>query len=85
MLSTPWLFGNVFITFQPSRGWEDAKNYHDLSPRETARLAMQREQAAARDLAAVPALPSLLPGLQKNPVFRAVRSLSVPMKASLLL
>ena len=24
-------FGNVFITFQPSRGWEDAKNYHDLT------------------------------------------------------
>ena len=24
-------FGNVFITFQPSRGWEEIQNYHDLS------------------------------------------------------
>ena len=24
-------FGNVFITFQPSRGWEEVKNYHDLT------------------------------------------------------
>ena len=24
-------FGNVFITFQPSRGWEEVQNYHDLS------------------------------------------------------
>lgn len=23
-------FGNVFITFQPSRGWEEVQNYHDL-------------------------------------------------------
>ena len=23
-------FGNIFITFQPSRGWEEATNYHDL-------------------------------------------------------
>ena len=23
-------FGNVFITFQPSRGWEEIQNYHDL-------------------------------------------------------
>ena len=24
-------FGNVFVTFQPSRGWEEVQNYHDLS------------------------------------------------------
>ncbi len=24
-------FGNIFITFQPSRGWEEVQNYHDLS------------------------------------------------------
>ena len=24
-------FGNVFVTFQPSRGWEEVKNYHDLT------------------------------------------------------
>ena len=24
-------FGNVFITFQPSRGWEEVQNYHDLT------------------------------------------------------
>jgi cobaltochelatase CobN len=24
-------FGKVFITFQPSRGWEEVENYHDLS------------------------------------------------------
>lgn len=24
-------FGNIFITFQPSRGWEDAHSYHDLT------------------------------------------------------
>jgi cobaltochelatase CobN len=23
-------FGNVFVTFQPSRGWEEVQNYHDL-------------------------------------------------------
>ncbi|WP_409200360.1 cobaltochelatase subunit CobN [Methanobrevibacter sp. DSM 116169] len=23
-------FGNIFITFQPSRGWEEVSNYHDL-------------------------------------------------------
>ena len=23
-------FGNVFLTFQPSRGWEEVSNYHDL-------------------------------------------------------
>lgn len=24
-------FGNVFITFQPSRGWEEVENYHDTT------------------------------------------------------
>ncbi len=24
-------FGNIFITFQPSRGWEEVQNYHDLT------------------------------------------------------
>ena len=24
-------FGNVFVTFQPSRGWEEVSNYHDLT------------------------------------------------------
>ena len=24
-------YGNVFVTFQPSRGWEEVQNYHDLS------------------------------------------------------
>lgn len=24
-------FGNVFVTFQPSRGWEEVTNYHDLT------------------------------------------------------
>jgi len=23
-------FGNIFVTFQPSRGWEEVQNYHDL-------------------------------------------------------
>ena len=23
-------FGKVFVTFQPSRGWEELQNYHDL-------------------------------------------------------
>ena len=23
-------FGNIFLTFQPSRGWEEVQNYHDL-------------------------------------------------------
>ncbi|MCC7561773.1 MAG: cobaltochelatase subunit CobN [Methanobrevibacter arboriphilus] len=25
------MFGNVFLTFQPSRGWEEVENYHDLN------------------------------------------------------
>lgn len=27
---TGMFFGNVLITFQPSRGWEEVENYHDL-------------------------------------------------------
>jgi cobaltochelatase CobN len=25
------MFGNIFITFQPSRGWEEVSNYHDTT------------------------------------------------------